>query len=153
MGWLEDFLAHTNTQQNALIAAASGGTAAPDKTALAPGAMQFQPENEPQPTGPVGAVHLGRGLRAGAVGGAQVDSPFERYATNRHGKLMEAHDYGGGDIRYFARKNPALLQAAARLAATRQLGSGATPGGQAAQSSVAGMSPEDQERIRRLLGV
>lgn len=154
MGWLEDYLTKTAAGQSALLQAAKQGVP-PPRTALgfpmAPGAE----ENEPQPPGPPGessvhnAVHLGQGLRAGTIGGAQTSTPFERYSTMRHGRLMEAHDYGGGDVKYFARKNPALLEAAAKLATSRQLKAGRN----AQAAAVAAMSPEDQERIRRLLGV
>lgn len=154
MGWLEDYL-KANAAQSALVAAGkTGGALAPD-------------ENGPQPPGPVGqpsrnilgphggaAYLLGQGVHAGTVGGAQggapVDSPFQRYAVSRGGKLMEAHDYGSGDVKFFSRKNPALLDAAAKLTLARGGGAAAQ---QQQTAAVGGMSPEDQERIRRLLGV
>lgn len=142
MGWLEDYLKATNAQSALLAAAKTGGTLAPDAG-----------DNGPQATGPVGGsdvsnrVLLGRGSARHAVGGAQVDSPFQRIAANRGGKLMEGHDYGNGDVRWFARKNPMLLQLASQLAATQQL-----HGNTNAQTAVAGLGADDQERIRRLLG-
>jgi len=94
--------------------------------------------------GPHNAVFLGQGARAGGLGGSQT--PFKRYSvTNRAGKLLEAHDYGGGDIKYFARKNPAILQAAAQQAAARQMH-------QPTPAMPAGLAPEDLERIKLLLG-
>lgn len=154
--WLQDFL-NANAAQSALVAAGkTGGALAPD-------------ENSPQPTGPVGqpsrnitgptggaAYYLGQGLHAGTVGGAQtntgaqVDSPYKRFAVSRGGKLVEAHDYGDGDVRFFARKNPALLDAAAKASLARGGGGAAQ---QQQQAAIAAMPQADQERIRRLLGV
>jgi hypothetical protein len=154
--WLERFLGNTNAAQSALIQAAGQGP----KTALAaPMHFETAAENAPQGTGPVG--HPSRNiagtsilLRSGAqlprpLGGPGAMDRFNDFAVTRpDGSLMEAHDYGRGDVRFFKRKNPALLEAAARLAATQRMGHGA--GAQA--QAVAAMSPDDQERIRRLLG-
>jgi len=97
--------------------------------------------------GPQGgaAYLLGQGVNRRTVGGTQtpLDSPFKRYAVNRGGRMLEAHDYGGGDIRYFARKNPAILQAAVQ----QSLGHG-QPGVPATPN----LSPHDEELLKLLLG-
>lgn len=108
----------------------------------------------PQPTGSLAdltagggrlgssAVRLGQGMHAGGLGRGFQN--FGRYAVNRGGKMLEAHDYGDGDVRYFARKNPAILQAAVQ----QKLGGG-QPG---APAMPAGLAPQDLELIKRLLG-
>lgn len=98
-----------------------------------------QPAAPPQSLlGPQGgaAYLLGQGMRAGGLG--RPSTNFKRYAVNRGGRILEAHDYGDGDIRYFARKNPAILQAAVQ----QSLGNRATPQ----------MSPQDEELLKLLLG-
>jgi hypothetical protein len=152
--WLEQFLRNTNAAQSALIAAnGQGPRMAEDRP------VQFQ--GLPQGTGPAGhpsrsiagsSVLLGQGaFRPGGLGGQDsAAGPFDRFAVTRpDGSLVEAHDYGRGDVRFFKRKNPALLEAAARLAATRRTGQG----GDVQAQQVAGMSADDQVRIRRLLGL
>ena len=100
-------------------------------------------------------AHLGQGVRAGTLGGATVNTPFARSVVRRGNKLMEAHTYGNGQTRYFERKNPAVLQAAAQRALTRggasALQTGAVtriPGQQQAPT----LSPRDEELLKLLLG-
>lgn len=88
------------------------------------------------------AYLLGKGMRSGGLG--RGFSNFDRYAVNRGGRQLEAHDYGDGNIKYFARKNPAILQAAVQ----QKLGGG-QPG---APAMPAGLAPQDLELIKRLLG-
>jgi hypothetical protein len=77
------------------------------------------------------AYLLGKGMSPRGPGGGSTN--FDRYAVNRGGKMLEAHDYGDGQIKYFARKNPADLQAAV-------------------QQKLGGLAPQDLELIKRLLG-
>jgi hypothetical protein len=114
-----------------------------------------QPTSHPQPAGSLadaqdlvgpqgGAAYLlSQGLRAGSGPGGGVNAKFKRYAVNRGGKMLEAHDYGGGDVKYFARKNPAILQAAVQ----QHLGQG-QPGAPAMPN----LSAQDEELLRMLLG-
>jgi hypothetical protein len=97
--------------------------------------------------GPQGgaAYLLSQGVRAGKVPGTQtaLNSPFKRYAVNRGGKMLEAHDYGGGDVKYFARKNPAILQAAVQQHLAQ---------GQPGAPAMPNLSAQDEELLRMLLG-
>lgn len=165
MSWIDDLLAQyaQQSQGGGLLTGtarrASGGNPLLNTDRNAPLADPPGPgENAPISPGPVDErsgeqalkVLLGRGVsRRTAQGSAQVDTPFQRYAVRRGGRLMEAHDYGNGDVKVFARKNPALLEAAMGLAPQQ----GGDPAGyRSAAQRVGGMSPEDQERIRYLLG-
>jgi hypothetical protein len=94
---------------------------------------------------------LGQGVRRGGgeIGG-NVDTPYRRLArTVEGGGLMEGHDYGGGKVNWFKRKNPAALEAAARLAFARQGPKGAAG---PVEQQIAALSPEEQQRVRYLLG-
>jgi hypothetical protein len=107
-------------------------------------------ENMAQPTGsladdgrPDSSVLLGTGMGPARFG--RAPSQFQRSVVRRGGRLMEAHSYGPGtETRYFERKNPAVLQAAAAQAAQQQVGAPV----QAAQ----GLDPRDQELLKLLLG-
>jgi len=123
-------------------------------------AAQQQTTGHPQPAGSLadaqdlvgprgGAAYLlGQGLRAptgrqGFGPAGRTNSPFKRFAVNRGGKLLEAHDYGDGDVKYFARKNPAILQAAVQQSLGRdQEGAPAAPN----------LSAQDEELLKLLLG-
>jgi len=108
--------------------------------------------NRAQPTGsladsgrPTSSVLLGTGMSTGGPGG-HAPLQFKRYATTRpDGQIMEAHDYGNGNVKYFRRKNNAVLQAAAAQAAQQQLG-GSAP------AAPAGLSGRDEELLKLLLG-
>jgi hypothetical protein len=92
---------------------------------------------------PESSVLLGTGMKAGGLGRAPVQ--YKRSVVRRHGKLLEAHSYGPGtETRYFERKNPAVLQAAAAQAAQQQTGAPVTP--------ASGLSPRDEELLKMLLG-
>ena len=113
----------------------------------------------PQPTGSLadqdlvgprgGAAYLlGQGLRAptgrqGFGPAGRATSAFKRFAVNRGGKLLEAHDYGDGDVKYFARKNPAILQAAVQQSLGR---------GQEGAPAAPNLSAQDEELLKLLLG-
>lgn len=107
-------------------------------------------QNAPQGSGsladdgrPESSVLLGTGMKAGGFGRAPAQ--FKRSIVRRHGKLMEAHSYGPGtETKYFERKNPAVLQAAANQAAQQQLGQPVAP--------AAGLAPQDEELLKLLLG-
>jgi hypothetical protein len=106
-------------------------------------------QNRAQPTGsladdrPESSVLLGTGMKAGGLGRAPVQ--YKRSVVRRHGKLLEAHSYGPGtETRYFERKNPAVLQAAAAQAAQQQTGAPVT--------AASGLSPRDEELLKMLLG-
>jgi hypothetical protein len=112
-----------------------------------PGHLASIIQNHAQPTGsladdrPESSVLLGKGMRAGGLGGQQQ---FDRSVVNRGGELYEAHSYGPGTkTRYFQRRNPAVLQAAANQAAQRQTGQPVAP---------SGLNPRDEELLKMLLG-
>lgn len=176
--WLEQFFNGNRAQSSLLTAAAQhlGSAATPAQGAMATAANEVNEngsgafgdvrhENSPQPTGPVGtpsrnilgphggaAYLLDQGAyKPGGLGGPDsTRGPFKRFAVSRDGKLVEAHDYGNGDVRFFSRKNPALLDAAAKASLARGGGAAAQ---QQQQAAIAAMPQADQERIRRLLGV
>jgi hypothetical protein len=107
-------------------------------------------ENMAQPTGsladdgrPDSSVLLGTGMGPARFG--RAPSQFQRSVVRRGGKLLEAHSYGPGtETKYFERKNPAVLRAAAAQAAQQQLGQPV--------ASPSGLSPRDEELLRMLLG-
>jgi hypothetical protein len=107
-------------------------------------------ENMAQPTGsladdgrPDSSVLLGTGMGPAQFG--RAPSQFQRSVVRRGGKLLEAHSYGPGtETKYFERKNPAVLQAAAAQAAQQQVG--------APVQAPQGLDPRDQELLKLLLG-
>lgn len=164
MSWIEDLLSQyaRQAQGGGTTRLGFGGNTTLNTDRNSPLADPPGPgENAPQRPGPAANVDpqsgeqafrqlLGQGAtRRPGPTGAPVDATFKRYAVKRGNRLMEAHDYGGGDVKLFARKNPALLEAAIGLA--QDPGSDMA-GYRASAQRVQGMSPEDQERIRYLLG-
>lgn len=107
-------------------------------------------QNRAQPTGsladegrPDSSVLLGTGMTPARFG--RPSSQFKRSVVERNGKLLEAHSYGPGtETKYFERKNPAVLRAAAAQAAQQQLGQPVAP--------PSGLNPRDEELLRMLLG-
>lgn len=99
-------------------------------------------------------VLLGRGSARGRSGfggrAPNLDTPYRRIARSTAGGVLEGHDYGEGNVKWFKRKNPNALQAAARLAYAKQGVGLEDP--DAVQQQIGGLSPEEQKRVRYLLG-
>lgn len=158
MGWLEDMLTGLAQHRNALMTASqTGGTMAPD-----PG------ENAPQSPGPVAdpssirgvSTELGSGVNtSGAwlqqqggpglgLGRGPLNRQYRRLLVQRGGRTLEGHDYGGGDVKYFQRKNPNALLAAGRVSAMAAAGRPAAD----IQQQIGALSEPEQLILRRLLG-